>query len=322
MRWRRPLAVTWRIISTPFTSAAVRYVAGVVVLLGLGAYGEFYGHTHYEDGSTAKSVILGLSEAFLISGILTLLVDPFLKRRIQDEAAWSGIFGFLNEKAPRGLRKALRELAVCKVYFTKTTWNLCFEWDNVLPDVLSVTIDVRSTGENISREKHKLDAHLWVLASTTGRESEYLRYGVSCPGEFDAIDALHPKLAQYITTQNDGSLVLDEAGVTDGAFIPPQKKFELTKTARMYRNKNGYVPLHHGKFGENLLITLDGAALDDIDVRISHPAQEGRKKPYERKHKASRNNKPQTYHFRQITPGQVTIVSWKPREGERQSEIL
>ncbi|WP_372669684.1 hypothetical protein [Amycolatopsis kentuckyensis] len=290
------------------------YRIGVTLLIVIGLLGELLGHNRLHEGTFAQSTILGLSEALLISGILAVVVDPFLKQRIQEESAWAGIFGFLNERAPSGLRKSLQELAACEVFFPKTKWTLDFAWKNQPLGVLSLTISVQSTGENISRKPHKLDGKLWVLASTATFRSEYLKYSASCPGAFTSVDLSGEALTAHVTTQSDGSLVLDEASACGHREIPAGKTFEIARQARMFRHKSGYVPLQHSRFGEELEIELKGPALSDIDLRVIHPRETGRKKPAEKKRPSSRRATPDRYQFSRITPGQVTIVSWKPSD--------
>jgi hypothetical protein len=288
------------------------YRFGVTLLIIIGVAGELVGYGRLRDGTFAHALTLGLSEALLISGLLAVVVDPFLKHRIQEESAWSGIFGFLNDRAPEGLRKALQELAACEVYFPKTTWTLDFTWEDRPLGVLAIKIAVRSTGENISRKPHKLDGQLWVLPSTTGFESQYLRYAANCPEAFESIDVREVDLQPHVSILGDGSLVLDEAAICQRREIPAGKTFEIAREARMFRHENGYVPLQHSRFGEELQIALQGDALGDIEVRVIHPREKGRERSAERKRKPTKNMKPEIYGFRRITPGQVTIVSWKP----------
>lgn len=306
------LSKTSKPVITFFKNATVRYVGGVLFLLLLGAFGQVLGYAYFQEGTFERSLSLSFSEAALVSAILAMLVDPFLKRRIQDEAAWSGVFGYLNERAPQGLRKALRELATCSVYSPRTTWTLTFDWENAEHSILTLTVDVNSTNENIGRKAHKLDGKLWMLGSTAGYQSRYLRYRVSCPGVIDSVDLLEDELQEFISFENDGTIVVDEARASKQQSIPPGKTFEIVKRACMYRHVNGHIPLHHGKFGEHLKIVLQGNAFEAIDVRVSHPDHPERgNTPTERHHTAAMRPTPFVTHFQRITPGQVTLVSWK-----------
>lgn len=299
-----------------YRNATGRYVGGVLLLLAGGLAAEVFGHLLLDETSFWYALTTGIGEAFLISAILATLVDPFLKRRMQTESAWSGIFSFLNSQAPEGLREAIRDLAECKVYYSRTTWTLAFEWFDKAEGILAVTIDIRSTGRNISKEPYKLNRKAWLLASTTGYQSKYLRYAVSCPGKITSIDATTDELKDHITIQDDGSLTVDEASLSAGQAIPPGSTFEMIKRACMYRHQNGYIPLHHGKFGENVEIKLTGSAIADIDIRVAHPMFDGHSILTERRRPAASEPAADSAKFLRVTPGQTTIVSWKPATHE------
>lgn len=309
----RPVRSGARRIGSWLKNATVRYVGGVFILLIFGASGIGLSHSYFESNSFQYALIAGISEALIVSALLAAIVDPYLKRRMQSESAWDGMFGFLNNKAPIELKEALRELAESKVFLTQTVWKLTFDWCDRAAGIIMLTIEVQSTCQNIGRAPHKLEGEGWILASTTGYESRYLRYAVSCPGEIRAVDATGETLAKHTIVKDDGSVSVDEAGICGNQSIPAGKPFDTVKKARMYRHMNGYVPLHHGKFGVKFRVILAGDALDGIDVRIAHPTRI-RSKPYEGRRVASKQPRNETFKFDRVMPGQVTLVSWKAAE--------
>jgi hypothetical protein len=290
-------------------NATVRYVGGVLLLFLGGVFGEVAGNLWLGDAAFAHGLVLGVSEAAIVSAVLTVLVDPFLKRRLQQESAWRGVFGLLAVDPPASFRKTFAELADCRVFFSETTWTLTFDWiDATTKEFLCLTMKVQSEGKNISREPHKLEGEAWVLASTANlpdRHSRYTRYAVSCPGHIAPIDLSEAEMTPHAKTNSDGSVSLDEWILSRRQSIPPGEPFEMTREAVMYRHANGHVPLQHGKFGDKLKIILQG------DVRVLHPSMEGRKRSFERRRDASSRRNPDEKTFSPITPGQVTIVSWK-----------
>ncbi|MFC4859456.1 hypothetical protein [Actinophytocola glycyrrhizae] len=288
------------------------YVGGVSLLFLAGVGAEVLGHLLFDERSFWYALLTGLGEALLISAILATLVDPFLKRKMQVESVWTGIFALMKNEPPDGLQEAIKDLAKVKIYYPSTTWTLTFEWADDDHEILKLTLDVRSVGRNISRQPYMLTRKAWILASTTGYTSEYLRYAVSCPDEIEAIDADSGILQRHITSLEDGSITVDEAGLSKGQSISPGKSFETIKVARMYRHSTGYIPLYHGKFGENLEVRLTGEAMADIDVRISHPTFEGQTHLTERSRPAARPQVPTVAQFERMIPGQITIIAWHP----------
>jgi len=293
-------------------SAAVRYVGGVLLLLTLGIAGELVASLLLEPGSASQELVRGLSEAALVSALLAALVDPYLKRRLQDDSGWGAVFGYLNPKAPPELREALRELADCRRYYTESAWTAHFAWHNNEKTILIVTLECTNTGINLDSKPYKPNGRPWVLASCDGCRTEYLRYTLSCPGHFPPLDAKDVSLTPYVVRQEDGSIYVEEGRLVGHRAIPPGVSFETLKAARMYRHANGYVPIHHAKFVDRLPFTLTGPALKDLELTVAHPRQEGRRFPEEWKRLATAVANPETRSLGRVTPGQVTLLSWSP----------
>jgi hypothetical protein len=313
MAWMSTIRQRAAIARVRFGSARVRYVLGVFSLFIFGGLGEYLGHVFIVNDSIGYTIILGLSEALLISGILALAVDPYLKKRIQDESGWNAVFTYLNPKAPKSLREEIQELTTFVRYHKKTLWSAHFEWlESAEKKILSVTLEARNTGIVLGSESYEPSGKPWVLASTSGHKSEYLRYALSCPDHFEWVDLAGPALQAYVVEQSDNSIYLDEAAVVAGRSVPSGCSYENTRKTRMYRQPVGYIPLHHGTFGENFQVELSGPALPDIEVTVAHPRREGLLKPDEWRVK-SPDALPCRKEFGRVMPGHVTLVSWSPR---------
>lgn len=309
LTWARGIIV---VLWNNMTNASARARWGVLILLTLGVLGELAGPKYLRVDTVSRSLVQGFSDAFLITGLLAILVDPYMKRRMQEEAAWTAIFGYLNQNAPESLREALKELATCTRYYVKAAWTIQLDWLDKSKRILVVTMTVEYTGVNLDIKSYRPNGKPWVLASTDGYESEYLQYSLHCTGHITPVDIRADDLKQYVMTQNDGSIYIDEARLAAGRAIPSGATFENVNQARMYRHATGYVPLQHNKYIESIPITLAGSALADLDVRITHPRQEGRRVPSEWKRFASSKKNPESRTFGRATPGQITLISWVP----------
>ena len=308
MRTKRVLVKLWSRV----TDASVRYAWGVFLLLLAGVAAEFAGSKYLQPDSVPRSLVQGFGDAFLVTGVLALLVDPYLKSRMQQESGWSALFGYLNPNAPEGLREALKDLAVCQRYYTRAAWKITFEWHDQVKRVLAVTMEVTYTGINIDLKPYRPHGKPWVLASTDGYQSEYIQYSLSCPGHIEPVDVRGDALRAQTVIQNDGSIFIEPAKLAAGRAIPPGARFEVVRSARMYRHVSGYVPLQHDRYIESVPMTLEGEALEDLDVRVTHPREEGRQVPAEWKRLASSPKKSESRAFGRATPGQITLVSWGP----------
>ena len=308
MRAIRILAKLW----SRLTDASVRYGWGVFLLLLAGVAAEYPGAKYLKPDSVPHSLVQGFGDAFLVTGVLALLVDPYLKRRMQQESGWSALFGYLNPNAPAGLREALKDLAVCQRYYTRAAWKITFEWHDEPNRILSVTMEVTYTGINLDLKPYHPHGKPWVLASTDGYQSEYKRYSLSCPGHIEPVDVRDDALRVQTVVHDDGSIYIEPAKLAPGRAIPPGARFEVVRCARMYRHISGYVPLQHDRYIESVPMTLEGAALKDLDVRVTHPREEGRQVPAEWKRLASSPKKSESRMFGRATPGQITLVSWGP----------
>ena len=293
-------------------NATVRYSGGVLLLLILGMLGLLLGEAGLSQGSAPYVLMHGLSEAAVITALLAVLVDPHLKRRIQNESGWDAVFGYLNPKAPGELREALQELALCHQYYMRSAWSVEFAWQDDAKTVLAVTIEVLQTGINLERGQYKPNSKPWVLASREGFQSQYRRYALTCPGQILPLDARGDALTKCVSTQKDRSIYVDEACLVGNRAIPSGETFENIKEARMFRHATDFVPLHHSKFIEKLFVTIQGTALSDLDITVSHPRHEGRRLPAEWKWIADDRRSSNTHQFGRATPGQVTLLSWSP----------
>lgn len=286
-------------------------MGGVFVLFACGSVGVWSAQVHLAH-TTGGALLQGFSEAALVSGVLAILVDPYLKRRLQDDSGWTALFGYLNPRASRELREAIQELAACKRYYTKASWHISFAWADEANTILAITLEVVRTGYNIDLEPYRPNGRPWVLASTPGYQTQYLRYSLSCPGHITMVDFRGAALQAFVKTQDDHSLVLDERGLLKGRgiAIPPDARFESINRTRMYRHMSGFVPLHYETFIESLTFALSGQALNDLRVKVQHPRPDNRNLPAEWTRSPTEAQKSAVRTFGRATPGQVTLISW------------
>ncbi|MGW3665292.1 hypothetical protein [Streptomyces sp. NPDC005141] len=302
------------------------YVIGVLLLFILGIAGEVSAAHHVSFWGVSEELVSGLGEAFLVSGILAVLVDPLMKRRMQDDSAWGAIFGYLNPAAPEGLRKAVREIVKPRSYVKQCHWKAKFEWhesENVpaheSKKVLAIELGIYAALVNLDpKKRYKIAGPRWVLGSIPGYETKYLEFTMTCPtGDFGQLSKCGDELDSYVETRDDGTLLLDVGELAKGCTIPPSASWSDTRKAVMYRSSSGYVPLHTRSYAEDLTVTVSGAALPDLRVYVTAPSRE----PYGPL-KLRENDKTQSFEVRlqENVPGQLILLSWSLRGDQSQDE--
>lgn len=293
-------------------NATARYVGGVLLLLSVGVAGQLAVSRGFHVLGIPEGIISNLSEAFLVSGIIAALVDPYMKRRMQDDTAWGAIFGYLNPSAPKGLRTVIQEIASTRRYSIKSLWTAHFSWLDESKSVLALKLEAVSTEINLDVEPYRPTGRAWVLASIHGHQTEYLHYSLTCPQHFDSVHLSGGELEPYVVVQDDRSIYIETNRLVGSRCVPSNAVFETTRTARMYRHASGYVPLHHGRYIEELSVCLTGPALADLDVIISRPSERTHTAPSEWQRPASAVVTPFREILGHVAPGQVTLLSWGP----------
>src|SRR6266568_1837090 len=86
-----------------------------------------------------------------------------------------------------------------------------------------------------------------------------------------------------------------------------KQEFNINRSAKMYRHSSGYVPLMRSSFEVLFKLEIDGPALRDLKVAVFHPKGAGDQYWNFDGRKASQ---PARNEWRNVTPGQATIVSW------------
>ncbi|MFD4412175.1 hypothetical protein [Streptomyces sp. NPDC058476] len=294
------------------------YAIGVLLLFILGIAGEVSAAHHVSFWGVSEELVSGLGEAFLVSGILAVLVDPLMKRRMQDDSAWGAIFGYLNPAAPEGLRKAVREIVKPRSYVKQCRWEAKFEWHESRK-VLAIELGISAALVNLDpKKRYKITGPRWVLGSIPGHETKYLEFTMTCPaGDFGQLSKRGDELDSYVEKRDDGTLLLDVGELAKGCTIPPSASWSDTRKAVMYRSSSGYVPLHTRSYAEDLTVTVSGTALRDLRVYVTAPSRE----PYGPL-KLRENGKTQSFEVRlqENVPGQLILLSWSLRGDESSDE--
>ncbi|MFG2865801.1 hypothetical protein [Streptomyces sioyaensis] len=278
-------------------------------------------HTVATDQGLPKDLLHAIGESFAVALFLGLGGDFYLKWKLGEESVKRGVqgalgetMGFLDPAQPQALRATVQQLASSNVYIRQVLWNLDFEWANSDESLVKLHMSRRVTGVSLARGGYRPKRDLWVLTSVEGRQSQYLEYVLHCPTTNINVSEDEVGLKPFLAEAN-GKLRLNQEGLLGERLsveqnVPFGESFIQNRSACMYQASVSWVPLMHGDFEITCKLQLGGSALPYLSVSVFHPGGEmtdrdwvylGGELPIKSKE------------WRNVTPGQATIVSWVPK---------
>jgi hypothetical protein len=285
-----------------------------ITLLGLTALAEILGFWTAKDSNLSR-LAFAVGEAFFVALVLALSVDPYLKvrgfresaRQISESYFWETVAPY----CPIEYRTKIKELARYHLFASSETTEVAFRWADAEKQVVQLVITRETTLRNTSPHIYAPSRHLWLLASTPGHHSEYLRWRVV--HEPQGLDETQDQtsLSRFVESRSDGALTIDEARITETLSItpaiPPDGTYRTEQKGKMYRRAGGYLPLLSSVPVASGRIRCYGEALQDLEVRCMFgagflPVREGEQggvvfvQP------------------RLSAPGEGYLLSWKTKE--------
>jgi hypothetical protein len=241
-----------------------------------------YAKTRGSHESLPETLAYAVAEALLVAFLLALIVDPKVKetmfREFSEKTAPNLVWALTNPSAPEGYRDLIRELADQRVLSNQLRWSLRFEWVNDEHQILELSIESFSQGQNLHRGEHRPPAtRPWVLNSVEGFQSSFTAWLLSIPGAGDFTETRGAEaLGQYIVPDSNHRqrLILDEQKLFESfgepPVVPAGGNFTTQKATRQYRESEGWVPLTTKNPVLHLRFELSGSALPDLDFNLYH----------------------------------------------------
>lgn len=280
-----------------------RVLFGLIVLLF--GFGVWYFHTH-------SLLALSFFDATLVALFVAGVVEPYLLNRFAHDVFGNTFWGLFDPGAPDEYKRALRDLAEMKHYYTSARWRVEFAWE-VPNKVLRVTTEGRNSGIVEDPRGYTPSTPLWVLGSCGGYETVYEKWFIDVPGVSewqDDCDFERMDLDAHLKQGGDGTVTLDEAELANGRSIPRSTKYSITRRTRMYRHSSGYLPLVSTRPTLDIEVRVTGDALGQLDVRIFHTP--GQPKGVLTESRILRGEGTSLKVPYVTLPGQATVVTWRP----------
>jgi hypothetical protein len=270
------------------------------------------------DDNALHDVLRSVAEGLFVAFILAATGDYYLRVKLAQDSIRQGVksaiaetFGFLDPSQPPELAAAVQEFASGRIFLTATNWKMKFDWHDREQGVLVITLTVQSNGRCLRLDGYLPSGETWVLESTLDYKSDFLRYTLQCPQAGIDVDESEEDLAPYCR-RADGRVLLDRDRVLANRLTASQRvtyrsDFNRTVAARMYRRTPGYVPLTHTHFSIVFGLEITGDAVEDLSFTAFHPKSDD---DQSWQFVGRAESRPVRHQWRNVTPGQATIVSW------------
>ncbi|MFC6982758.1 hypothetical protein [Streptomyces cirratus] len=262
-----------------------------------------------------------VGDALIVAFILGIAGDFYLKYKFGEEVMKKAVrdvmaemLGFLRGGQPVELRKAVSRFAGQSIYVRSTRIRVNFSWAHK-DRVMRLDVSVKVKGTCIDDNGYLPRGPLWSVASIRGYETTYLHYSLHCPVADINVSEDNPAELVPFTTLSPHRLSLNQQDllthrVPHGAYIPPGETFDHGRSIRTFLRATGFVPLMHSDFAILFRLELTGEALPGLEVSVFHPMSEVGEQEW---HYVGEDPVP-VREWHNVTPGQATIVSWRPRD--------
>lgn len=300
-----------------FRKLVLRLSSVSLVVVGL-AIAYLAARFDLEHDAAVGGILVALADGFVVAGILALLVDYRVKKRLATEIAEAtseGLFRrFLaGDRAPSEYIIGLTRLSHAERLGFETTWTLMFSW--VDSDTIEVRGRCESTTKNISG--HDLTAgHIWLQNSVKDRSSTFVHYRSAI-----ILDCEEGKAAQVnrltldqtplmATARSYGDGIRVDLAHDFGAPCTPDGAIQTVDWEGVsFQSDVGYLPLSQRWPCLQKSVVLTGEAIHDLSFHVSGASCVDLIEPIVDDEMGT-----MTYVANTLTlAGDLMLVSWRPR---------
>lgn len=200
--------------------------------------------------SGPNSLVRRASDALIVAGIISLLLDRPAKAAISRSINRDFFWGLVNADAPPEHRAVLAELASRRTVASRVEWSIHVDFVDDTPDLICLRIKAETWGRTFEPKGHYPSDNASVLASSNGHKSRYLRFELRGEKGEPIIELGEDQLNEQtgiITPRSDGGIELNIAQALQHAQgsheLDHGESYHQTREVQVYRHKRGFFPM-------------------------------------------------------------------------------
>ena len=267
-------------MSNQAQSAEPSWVAkhSTALLLTLGAAGVALilvaALNHKVNASEWREVCFSVGEALIVSSLLGLSIDPFLRRKFADEIAHDVFLTLFGIRAPTDYVLGLESLCRTDRLSHGAIWEVNLEWFDD-QRLVKAEICVRNTIKVIGSTDWEPNDP-WLISSAVGSPGSvwtlYEATIVAGDGTVSHVPRISNDRITGVSNDTGVGLILPVRDIVGSLTVPSGSEYQVTMVGELYFLAQGSIPLVHSSPALNTTFIVRGSALADLDVTLSDGA--------------------------------------------------
>jgi hypothetical protein len=298
-----------------FGVAAVFLLAGAFLVA---AHTTVVWGSGYED---AHELAGGFGDAFIIAGVLAILVDPVAQHKFATEWGHDLYWEIFSPRAPQEFRDAVQAIAAPHAYINRCRFELEFR----PPDAGSerfFELDLRISFDAMSLDRRGflLTDRLVAVGRHDGTPSRYTFWSFKREdSDRIAFDETQLKNLGVISVDNSGRTVLDQSKIPAINPVPCGQKYYVERHFVTSRWVVDYVPLFQPRIILGQDIVIKGTPVPKLDFSITQLGGSGT--PAKLAKRVGPGGDVELYcKLDEVAfPGQASMVAWRPKVASAQA---
>lgn len=262
------------------------------------------------------TLLQSVAEAFTVSIVVALVVEPRLLRQFGEELASQTFWASFYSRAPREYRDAVQELAAATQFAIAVNWKVTLDWIDDDQTIIRLRSEITNYRENRSNKAFPLVPKTFIYESPfLSHKATIDQYSVICEGATFYGSPLQDNFSR-IEGDKDGRLVIKPTNESAPSYfqVPPGLRYTIIVKATTYMRELGYAPLVIATPTLSLTVELLGNALPDLWISIIHPGF-GSTDSRLSEDGSSLGNKGPIRVGEVSLSGQAILLSWARRQG-------
>ena len=291
------------------------FVLGLGLVVLVACVCEVIAHTNLawaagQEGE--RQLIAGFGDAFIISFVLALLVDPAAQHQFATEWGRDLYWAIFSPDAPEDFRDALQGLAAPSGYVGRCTYELEFSEVTERPGLLAFYMKVSLSGVALDRRGFRPADRVFVVSGHQGVPSRYNYWSFEGEdGKRAEYNESEMKSLGALSRDDGGTTILDQSLLLHDTHVPFRGKYKAERHVTVTCSRSDYFPLFQARIVLKQAVIVKVRGVDDLEFTLvqlgSGPIPVNPVK---------RPDGHLELHFESekvAFPGQASVLSWKPK---------